>query len=178
MDVPRMYTMLCISKLTDGGIYTAVNIVNSREEVASLLRYYIGPPSQEVAATQSNRLWRKEYTILNFHLWSTNSVSSSGGAPDIPVVYKSPRRLLLLQTICKCIVFSAQVQGILHPPHSTLCCLQYDKKLVGSRICGMYLRWEYYYASLSLQKTVRVTHLICSGSSWRSSSSTLGCMES
>ena len=111
MDVPRMYTMLCISKLTDGGIYTVVNIVNSREEVASLLRYYIGPPLQEVAATQSNRLWRKEYTILNFHLWSTNSVSSSGGAPDIPVVYKSPRRLLLLQAICKCIVFSANVQG-------------------------------------------------------------------
>jgi len=35
---------LNLSKLTDSGIYTVVNIVNSREEVASLLRYYIGPP--------------------------------------------------------------------------------------------------------------------------------------
>ena len=78
-----MNTMLCISKLTDGGIYTAVNIVNSREVVASLLRYYIGPPYREVAATQSNRLW---CIGIYFHLGSTISVSSSGGAPDIPMV--------------------------------------------------------------------------------------------
>ena len=94
MDVPQCTPCSTCLGVLIVEVYTVVtlaNIVNNREAVALLLHWtaFTG----KWLPHRVTGYGAQEYTILNYHVGSTNSVSSLGCAPDISVAQKGPRRI-------------------------------------------------------------------------------------